>query len=849
MLRTRLTARNLLGLILTVASLEHRLQAQGARADYERAFGLAKATENTVFRARVKPNWLPGGTNFWYRVQTGTESHEFWLVDAGHGERKPAFDHVRLAAALGLALGMGNEVRATKLELENIEFRLGESAVLFRAGAKGWRWDLSTHELREEAREEKALKSRRPAQVPRASRRTGEETELVFINRTGADVELYWLDREGERRDYGRVGADGERRQHTFAGHVWLVTDRTGTVLGVFEATEEPGRAIIEDQPDSSSAGEEKSGEPRPPPGASPDGKWIVSIKDGNLFLRGAQSGEEFRLTYDGRSDDPYTGPFHWSPDSTRLVVLQTRQAQEHKLHFVESSPKDQLQPRLRMIDYLKPGDRVEHPRPRLFDIIARRAIPIADTLFSNPYELEDLRWAPDSARFTFLYNQRGHQLLRVLEVDARTGEARALIEEPSRTFVDYIDKTSLHWIDATGEAVWMSERDGWNHLYLYDTHCGRMKNPITRGEWVVRQVERVDEEKRQVWFFAGGVRPGENPYYLHLCRVNFDGSGFSVLTEGDGTHAVEFSPDRRFFLDRWSRVDQPPVTELRRAEDGKLLCELERADASASLAAGWTMPERFVAKGRDGQTDIYGILIKPSNLDPKKKYPVVEEIYAGPQDAHVPKEFGRLTRQHAIAELGFAVVQIDGMGTNWREKKFHDVCWKNLADAGFPDRKLWIKAATTTRPWMDLTRVGIYGGSAGGQNAMRALLDHGDFYRVAVADCGCHDNRMDKLWWNELWLGWPPDESYVRNSNTADAHKLQGRLLLIVGELDNNVDPASTMQVVNALEKADKDFELLVMTGTGHGAAETPYGSRRRMDFLVRHLLRVEPRWEPGAK
>jgi dipeptidyl aminopeptidase/acylaminoacyl peptidase len=351
-----------------------------------------------------------------------------------------------------------------------------------------------------------------------------------------------------------------------------------------------------------------------------------------------------------------------------------------------------------------------------------------------------------------------------------------------------------------------------------------------------------VDAAKRQVWFLAGGVRPGEDPYHEQLCRVNFDGSGFVQLTQGDGSHTVEFSPDGREFIARWSRADLPPVTELRRSDDGKLICELERADASPLLQAGWTLPERFVAKGRDGQTDIYGVLIKPSDFDPHKKYPVVEEVYAGPQDAFAPERFGRLLRQHMIAELGFIVVQADGMGTDHRGKKFHDVCWKNLQDAGFPDRIAWIKAAAAARPWMDLSRVGIYGGSAGGQNALRALLDHADFYQVAVADCGCHDNRMDKLWWNEQWLGWPVDDSYVRASNVADAHKLKGKLLLMVGELDHNVDPASTMQVVNALEKADKDFELVVITGSDHGAAETPYGSKRRMDFLVRNLLGAVP-------
>jgi dipeptidyl aminopeptidase/acylaminoacyl peptidase len=300
----------------------------------------------------------------------------------------------------------------------------------------------------------------------------------------------------------------------------------------------------------------------------------------------------------------------------------------------------------------------------------------------------------------------------------------------------------------------------------------------------------------------------------------------------------VEFSPDGNEFIARWSRVDQPTVTELRRSADGKLICELERGDDAQLLKSGWTVPERFVAKGRDGQTDIYGVIIKPANFDPKKKYPVVEEVYAGPQDSFAPEKFGRLLRQHQIAELGFIVVQADGMGTDNRGKAFHDVCWKNLKDAGFPDRIAWIKAAAAARPWMDLSRVGIYGGSAGGQNAMRALLDYNDFYKVAVADCGCHDNRMDKIWWNEQWMGWPVDESYARSSNVDDAPKLQGKLLLMVGELDHNVDPASTMQVVNALEKAGKDFEFIVITGTGHGSAETPYGSRRRMDFLVRNLL-----------
>jgi dipeptidyl aminopeptidase/acylaminoacyl peptidase len=345
------------------------------------------------------------------------------------------------------------------------------------------------------------------------------------------------------------------------------------------------------------------------------------------------------------------------------------------------------------------------------------------------------------------------------------------------------------------------------------------------------------------------GIHPDEDPYHVHYGRVNFDGSDLTWLTEADATHLLHFSPDREYYIDLYSRVDLPPVHELRRAADGSLICELARADWSPLLQTAWRPPERFVAKGRDGETDIWGIVIFPSNFDPGTTYPIIENIYAGPHGQFVPKRFRAWMRSREIAELGFIVVHIDGMGTNWRSRAFHDVCWKNLGDSGFPDRIAWIKAAAKSRPFMDLSRIGIYGGSAGGQSALRALLAHGDFYHAAVADCGCHDNRMDKVWWNEAWMGWPVGPHYEEQSNVTQAHKLKGDLLLIVGELDRNVDPASTMQVVDALIRADRDFEMLIIPGKGHGTAETEYGRRRRQDFFVRHLLGVEPRWTAEAE
>ena len=553
------------------------------------------------------------------------------------------------------------------------------------------------------------------------------------------------------------------------------------------------------------------------------------------------EAGQQSCLGSEGSEEDGYSGRVYWSPDSKKLVAMRTKKGDDRKVYLVESSPKDQLQPKLESYAYLKPGDRIAVSRPHLFDLTAQREIPIDDSLFPNPWSVEELRWAPDSSRFTFLYNQRGHQVLRVVAVDAVTGKARPIVDEQSRTFIDYSGKRFVEYLDGPSpEIIWMSERDGWNHLYLYDAAKGSVKNPITQGRWVVRGVDRVDREKRQVWFRAGGIRPGQDPYYVHYCRVNFDGTGLVILTEGDGTHTVQYSPDRAFFIDSWSRVDRAPVTELRRSADGKLVCKLEEADIRELLASGWRPPERFVAKGRDGETDIYGVIHWPKNFDPQKKYPVIEDIYAGPQDSFVPKSFHVAYGSDRLTSRGFVVVQIDGMGTSNRSKKFHDICWQNLGDAGFPDRILWLKAAAAGHPCLDLTRVGIYGTSAGGQSALRALLAHGDFYKAAVADSGCHDNRMDKIWWNEQWMGWPVGPHYAEQSNVTQAHKLQGKLLLMAGELDRNVDPSSTMQVVDALIKADKDFELLVVPGAGHGILRSPYGQRRLVEFFEGHLLAV---------
>ena len=567
-----------------------------------------------------------------------------------------------------------------------------------------------------------------------------------------------------------------------------------------------------------------------------------IFFQDNNIWFRDT-SGREIQMSTTGTNDSPFQNWTYPSPDKKFLVAIQSTRGQDHTVSIVESSPSGQVQPRLQQFQYLKPGDKVAIDRPRMFDLQTRQEVPTDDILFNSPYQINPLNsgWNTEGTEFRFIYNQRGHQVLRIVGMNTQGG-VRAVIEETSKTFIDYSSK--LYYRELTSanssELIWASERDGWNHLYLYDMKSGKVKNQITKGEWLVRSVDFVDEAKRQIWVKVFGAVPGQDPYYAHLARVNFDGSDFKILTGGDGSHSWYFSEDRTTFTDTWSRMDMAATTVTRDAETGTKTANVSEGNLDWVL---WPIPERFATPGRDGSTLIHGLIFRPYKMDNSTKYPVIEKIYAGPQDFYVPKEYATHQEAHTLANQGFVVVLIDGMGTNWRSKAFHDVCYKNLKDAGFPDRIAWMKAAASTRPWMDIDRVGVYGGSAGGQNAMGALLFHNDFYSVAAADCGCHDNRMDKIWWNEAWMGYPVDVSYEESSNVVNAWQLKGSLLLSVGELDTNVDPASTMQVVNALINAGKDHELMVIPGGGHGVATTnSYAARKTNEFLYRKLKGVEP-------
>lgn len=829
--------------------------------------------QGQVYKDKVSPNWSVDGNRFWYVNRLANSATEFVVVDATKGTRQAAFDHQAVADQLTKELN--RTITATRLPISKLSWDDEGRLLLTGKGGK-WRYEKSTKTVT-------ALKADPPESIAnrlttKKLRSGSSETDLVFRfgNQTSVPLRMFWVSSSGEEVEYQTVLPGQSITQHTFVGHAWLLKSirdegkpQELSPIGYFAVRDTDDLIQISDddlkrlnnQPAKGSRPRTNRRGPRRSMSSqsSPDGRFSVFVKQHQLWIKANQESAK-ALTTDGTASNTYrkdasrrrllsmqytakdypdsTADVRWSADSKWLVAIQTTVVPEGKVTYINSSPSDRLQPKVESYPYAKPGDDIPTATIHLFNAETGKEVEIDNALFKTPWQLDFLKFAEDGSRFWLKYNERSHQVVRVVEVETETGKASSVVENTADTFVHYSDggKSVLEWLDAN-QMLWASERSGWNHLYLIDVNQKSVINAVTSGDWNVKRIESIDRDSRTIYFYAVGLAAGQDPYHEHLCKVNFDGSGFVQMTKGDGTHGITMSPDRRFFIDRFSRVDLPPISELRRTVDGKKVCDLETADAS-SVMANRRLPERFVAKGRDGKTDIYGIIHFPMNFDPSKSYPVVENIYAGPHDHHVPKAFRWSYRhQHQIADKGMIVVQIDGMGTAWRSKKFHDVCYQNLRDAGFPDRILWMQAAAKERPWMDVDRVGIYGGSAGGQNSMGALIWHGDFYKAAVSDCGCHDNRMDKIWWNEQWMGAPEGDVYERNSNTVHASKMRGKFMLVVGEMDRNVDPATTSQVVKAMIDADKDFVFLPVIGAGHGACETRYASKRRADFLANAL------------
>jgi dipeptidyl-peptidase-4 len=743
-------------------------------ADYARAESfLSYNVAPLVFRAGVRPTWLPDG-RFWYRNALADKGSEFILVDPKRGTRGPAFDQAGVAAALSAASGKTYD--AAHLPFTAFEFSAGGKAILFTAQGKRWTCGLK-----------------------------GEACRPV----------------EGAA------------------------------------PPEEPG------------AGSRRFGMGMSSAATSPDGRFTAFLRDDNLWIREAATRTERQLTTDGVKDYGYATDnagwirsnrpvVCWSPDSKMIAIFRQDQREVGEMYLVETKVGH---PALQAWKYPLPGDKVVTMIERVVihldgPRIVRLKMPpdqhrstFIDDIKGWTGVMEDVQWSPDGRRLVFVSTSRDHKRATLREADPETGDVRDVFEETAATYFESgNDRANWRLLAASNEVLWFSERDDWGHLYLYDLGSGRLKNRVTSGAWTVLQVLRVDEKSRAVFFLAGGREPGRDPYFRHLYSVGLDGRGLRLLTPEDADHEVEFAPSGRYFIDSYSRPDAPPVAVLRTAA-GRLVCPLERADITALLAAGWKPPVPFTVKARDGATDLYGLMFRPTNFDMTAKYPIINNVYPGPQTGSVGGRSFQAARGdvQALAELGFIVIQLDGMGTPGRSKSFHDAYYGDMGDNTLPDQVAGMKELAGRFPWIDIDRAGIYGHSGGGFAACDAMFRYPDFFKVGVSQAGNHDNRGYEDDWGEKWQGLLEatpggGSNYDSQANQNFAKNLKGKLLLAHGTMDDNVPPYNTLLVVNELIKANKDFDLILFPNRSHGFGNEPYMMRRRWDYFVRNLLGAEP-------
>jgi len=595
----------------------------------------------------------------------------------------------------------------------------------------------------------------------------------------------------------------------------------------------------------------------------SPNKQWAAYVEDHNLYLRDVATGTIVQLTEDGVSGWDYATPLpslrllvdqgkqeveqpaavFWSPDSAKLITYRIDARNAGRFTSVQFVPPDQLRPRAFTYVYPLPGEVLAKAEPVVFDIQSGKRIEVETSALELPFQDgPSFDWAPDSKSFYYDYDARGYKTKELRIVDAATGEQRVLIREQSDTYLDP-GETFYRFADGIGEVLWSSERDGWNHLYLYSRKTGQLETQVTRGAWVVREIDHVDEKDRRVYFTANGREKNEDPYQTHLYSIGLDGKDLRLLSPENANHSVSMSPQGRFFVDSYSRPDLPGESVLRRAQDGSEVRVLETSDSSDLAKTGWKPPQPFQGKAADGSADIYGLIWRPSNFNPSKKYPIIEQVYTGPQGFFVPKNFAGPFRLQSMAELGFIVVMVDGRGTTGRSRAFHQFSYRNLGGA-FADHVALIQQMGERYAYMDLSRVGIYGTSAGGYGAAHAMLAFPDFYKVGVTISGDHDARLDKAWWNELYQGYPLQDDYAAQSNITMADHLKGHLLIEHGDIDDNVHPVETMRLVDALMRANKSFDMLFVPNMFHGESgeHAHYLVRRRWDYFVQYLLGVTP-------
>ncbi len=596
----------------------------------------------------------------------------------------------------------------------------------------------------------------------------------------------------------------------------------------------------------------------------SPDGKKVVFIRDWNLWMRNIETNEETQLTTDGsenfgyatdnagwrKSDRPVV---LWSPDSKKIATFQQDQRHVSDMFLVSTKVGE---PELQAWKYPIPQDEdvirihrviIEVDAPKVIrlkmDPDVRRGTLCDDIACSGSFDDND--WSADGSKLVFVSTSRDHKEAKVRMADAATGEVTDIFEEVVDTQYESGQGTvNWHYLDGTNEIIWYSERSDWGHLYLYDATTGQLKNQITSGDFVVTELIKVDEKNRMLYFYAQGREEGRDPYFAHFYSTDFNGKKLTLLTPDNGHHSVSLSGDGKYFVDTYSQPDVPPVSVLRNIK-GKEIMTLEKADISELTASGWKPATPVKVKSRDGKWDLYGLMFTPTTLDESKKYPVVNYIYPGPQGGGVGRRSFSASRSdhQALAELGFVVIVIDGTCNPGRSKSFHDVCYGNMADNTLEDQISGIKQLAQRHPYIDTDRVGIWGHSGGGFATAAAMFRYPEFYKVGISESGNHDNRNYEDDWGERYIGLIQGDNYEEQANQNYAENLQGKLMLAHGGLDDNVPPYNTYLVVDALVKANKDFDLIIFPNARHGfGQDSYYMMRRRWDYFVKHLQGVEP-------
>ena len=735
-----------------------------------------------AYTGAVRPKWLEDG-RFWYR-DFKSDGWDYVVVDPSNKTKVPAFDQVKLAAALKMASDGQVNNDARHLAVSNLAFRKhdtdGTTQLLVSLGPLQFRCDLSGAGVCSAVKDFSA-----PDKLPK-----------------------------------------------------------------------EAGQSTLDDSP--------KIQLPR-----SPDKQQVAFIRDFNLWVRDVASGAETQLTMDGVKDYGYAtdnaGWKHtdnpilvWSPDSKKIATFQQDQRQVGEMYLV---PVTNGHPALQAWKYPLVGDsNVTMIERVVIDIDSRKVTrlkmppdqhrsTLCDDLACRGTAWEDVQWSGDSNDLAFVSTSRDHKQEWLRVADAQTGEVREVMGETVAKFFESGNgKVNWKYLPKSSEILWFSERDNWGQLYLCDLATGKLKNQITRGEGNVTQVLRVDEKTRTIYFLAVGKERGD-PYFSHFYSVGFDGRDMRLLTPENADHAVTPSPDGRYFVDVYSTPTQPE-TAVVREWNGKLAMEIAKQDITKLLAAGWVPPVPITVKARDGKTDLYGLMFKPANFDASRKYPIVNYVYPGPQTGSCGSRSFLASRRdlQPLAELGFVVVCIDGMGTPWRSKSFHEAYYGDLGDNTIPDQVSGMKDLAARYAWIDLDRAGIFGHSGGGNATAAAMFHYPDFFKVGISESGNHDNRGYEDDWAEKWAGLlvkDPDgaSNYDSQANQKAANRLTGHLLLAHGTMDDNVPPNETLLVVDALIKANKDFDLLLIPNAKHAyGAASQYMTRRRWDYFVRYLAGATP-------